>query len=200
MVLSGATKSEFLNRYSKYRIIQMYAHAIDSGKTGEPVIYFADSALYLSELLGEDKPVSNLIVLSACESARGRLYKGEGVFSFNRGFAALGIPSSVSNLWSVDDKATYRLTELFYKYLAMGMPMDVSLQKAKIEFMETGTLASQLPYYWAAAVLIGKTNAIEFDKSFSWETGMSVFVILFLVSVLIYLGIIKNKKENYQST
>ena len=198
MVLSGATKAEFLNRYSKYRIIQMYAHAIDSGKTGEPVIYFADSALNLSELLGEDKPVSNLIVLSACESARGRLYKGEGVFSFNRGFAALGIPSSVSNLWSVEDKATYRLTELFYKYLAMGMPMDVSLQKAKIEFIETGTLESQLPYYWAAAVLIGKTNAIEFGRSFSWGTSIWVLVILFFLSILIYLGIIKNKKENHQ--
>ena len=94
---------------------------------------------YLSELLGENKPETRLIVLSACETGTGKLFKGEGIFSFNRGFAAMGIPSSVSNLWSVDDKSTYRLTELFYKWLALDIPVDLALQKAKIEFIETSS-------------------------------------------------------------
>jgi CHAT domain-containing protein len=59
------------------------------------------------------------------------LYHGEGIFSFKSGFAALGIPSSVTNLWSVDDKSTYKITELFYKYLAKGLPLDIALQNAK---------------------------------------------------------------------
>ena len=147
----------------------MYTHASDTSDNNEPVIFFADSALYLSELIPENKPSTQLIVLSACETANGQLYQGEGVFSFNRGFAALGIPSSVSNLWSVDDKSTYKLTELFYKYLAKGMPLDIALQTAKKEFIQTSSKEYSLPYYWAAPVLVGKTDAIQLNNNFSWR-------------------------------
>ncbi|HET7003357.1 MAG TPA: CHAT domain-containing tetratricopeptide repeat protein [Puia sp.] len=196
LVLSDATRGEFMSRYSKYRIIQLYTHAVDSGKNGEPVIYFFDSALNLSALLGEDKPVTRLVVLSACESAKGKLFKGEGVFSFNRGFAALGIPSSISNLWSVDDRATYRLTEFLYKYISSGLPIDVALQKAKLEFLETAEKNNQLPYYWAATILIGKTNEIDTSTAFPWKTLIWFIAALTFVSGLIFFRIeIKNKNN-----
>jgi CHAT domain-containing protein len=102
-----ATRNNFLNEFYKYKVIQLYTHATDSGYTGEPMIYFSDSALALSDLLPEKRPATVLIVLSACQTASGKLYNGEGVFSFNRQFAALGIPSSVSNLWQVDNQSTY---------------------------------------------------------------------------------------------
>ena len=106
----------------------------------DPVIYFSDSALYLSSLIPDRKPVTQLVVLSACETANGKLYRGEGIFSFNRGFAALGIPAAISNLWSVDNESTYQITELFYKYLSQGLPTDIALQKAKLEFINTTVL------------------------------------------------------------
>ncbi len=105
--------------------------ASDSSSRGEPVIYFADSALYLSELVGENKAATQLIVLSACETATGKEYKGEGVFSFNRGFAALGIPAAISSLWSVDNKSTYRITELFYKWLSQGAAYRHSIAESE---------------------------------------------------------------------
>src|SRR4030095_16553196 len=147
MAFKAASKNSFLQNFPAYQVIQLYTHASDSGNTGEPEIYFADSVLRLSELLSEKKPFAKLIVLSACETGTGQLHQGEGVFSFNRGFAALGIPSSVSNLWSVDNVSTYRLTELFYKYLARGLPMDDALQKAKLEFIEKSSKEKSLPYY-----------------------------------------------------
>ena len=91
---SHASRNNFMKLFDGYRIIQLYTHAADSSSSGEPVIYFCDSALYLSELIPEKKPATRLIVLSACETGNGKLYQGEGVFSFNRGFAALGIPAS----------------------------------------------------------------------------------------------------------
>jgi CHAT domain-containing protein len=112
----------------------LYTHSSDSSGRGEPVIYFADSALYLSDLISEYKPLARLIVLSACETGAGKVYNGEGVFSFNRGFAAIGIPAAITNLWSVENASTYKLTELFYKYLTRGIPSDIALQKAKLEF------------------------------------------------------------------
>ena len=104
---SQASRNNFMKLFDDYKIIQLYTHASDSSSSGEPVIYFYDSALYLSELIPEKRPATRLIVLSACETGKGKLYQGEGVFSFNRGFAALGIPGSVINLWAVENEATY---------------------------------------------------------------------------------------------
>jgi CHAT domain-containing protein/tetratricopeptide (TPR) repeat protein len=194
LVFGQATRSGFMKQFSKYKVIQLYTHAADSGRNGEPVLYFSDSALYLSELVGEDKPVTRLIVLSACETGRGKLYNGEGVFNFNRGFAALGIPSSITNLWSVDDRSTYLLTELFYKYLAKEMPIDIALQKAKIEFIKTASKESRLPYFWAASILVGNNNSLELRRPISWETKTTFIVFLALILLLICLVVIAIRK------
>ncbi|HEX5026763.1 MAG TPA: CHAT domain-containing tetratricopeptide repeat protein [Agriterribacter sp.] len=168
-VTSHASRNNFLQQFSQYQIIQLYSHASDSSSNNEPVIYFADSALYLSELVNEYKPLTQLVVLSACETGKGKNYQGEGVFSFNRGFAALGIPAAVANLWSVDNTSTYRLTELFYKWLTKGLPTDIALQKAKLEFLETASKEKSMPYYWAGPVLIGKADVINMHTSYSWK-------------------------------
>ena len=194
LVFADATKAGFMNHYSKYKVIQLYTHADASGRNNEPVIYFADSTLNLSDLLGEDKPLTQLIVLSACESGTGKLFKGEGVFSLNRGFAALGIPSSISNLWTVDDQSTYRLTELFYKYLARNMAVDLALQKAKIEFIKTASKENQLPYYWAASILIGPSNALALEKIKPWNTLVLEALVLVILALLVYAGMRQKKK------
>ncbi len=168
LIAGKASKNNFLQNYSQYKIIQLYAHSADSSTNDEPVIYFADSALYLSDLIPEGKPVSRLIVLSACETGNGKLYRGEGVFSFNRGFAALGIPACITNLWSVDNKSTYEITELFYKYLAAGMPLDMALQKAKLEYIGSGSKDKSLPYYWAATIIAGRTDPIDVSVKSHW--------------------------------
>ena len=165
-VESQASRNNFMGQFSQCRIIQLYTHSADSSINNEPVIYFADSALYLSDLISEYKPLTRLVVLSACETARGKIYQGEGVFSFNRGFAALGIPAAITNLWSVDSKSTYELTELFYKYLADGFPTDVALQKAKLDFIQNGDKEKGLPYYWAATILVGNAEVIQLNHSF----------------------------------
>jgi hypothetical protein len=183
MVKNQATRANFLDHFSDYTIIQLYTHASDSSFRQEPVIYFMDSALYLSQLMSATKPKARLIVLAACETARGRLYLGEGIFSFNRGFAALGIPAAMSNLWSVDNQSTYRLTELFYQYLARGFPTDSALQKAKLEFISTASKTRQFPYYWAATLLIGKSEVIGLPKATSF-----FFFWILLAGILLSAG------------
>ncbi len=191
LALAAASKNNFMREFPTYRVIQLYTHALDNINAGEPEIFFADSVLQLSELMNERRPCTKIIVLSACETGTGEWYRGEGVFSFNRGFAALGIPSSVTNLWSIDNRSTYRLTELFYYYLAKGMDLDIALQKAKLQFMETGSAEDKIPYFWAAAILAGKTNAIEFDSNNEWINilpwlGVAVLMLTFFMIWLTY--------------
>ena len=165
----NASTKNFLQQFPNYKILQLYTHASDTSNQKEPVIYFADGQLYLSDLIPEKPPVTRLVVLSACETGIGKLYQGEGIFSFNRGFAAFGVPSAISTLWAIDETATYRLTENFYKHLAKNLPIDVALQKAKLEFLQNASMKQKLPYYWAAIVLVGKTDSIYFNESTSWE-------------------------------
>ncbi len=181
LIAENASRSNFLQQFHRYKIIQLYTHATDSGYNAEPMIYFRDSALLLSDLIYESSPATRLIVLSACETGTGKLYLGEGVFSFSRGFAALGIPSSVTNLWQVDNESTYRLTELFYKWLAKELPVDVALQKAKLEFIKTATREKQLPYYWAAPVLTGRSDAISINKPLAWKWMAGLFCVCAIV-------------------
>jgi len=164
-----ATRSSFMNHFPNFDVIQLYTHATDSSERGEPAIYFSDSTLYLSELIADNKPATRLIVLSACETAGGKFYQGEGVFNFNRGFAAIGIPASITNLWSVNAEATYKITELFYEYLAKGIPTDVALQKAKIDFIRTANGEMKLPNYWAAAILAGKVDQFKIEGGWNWK-------------------------------
>lgn len=189
MVGLQASRNEFLDDFSDYKVVQLYTHASDSSTDtsghNEPVIYFADAALYLSDLIPREKPVTRLIVLSACETARGKVYQGEGVFNFNRGFAALGIPSSVTNLWEVQNETTYRLTESFYKYMSKGEPLDVALQKAKLEFFQQTSQEKTLPYYWAAAIMMGNTDPIEKKGSIPWVWIACAVAIVF-ISIVLY--------------
>jgi len=179
-----ATKYNFLSRLHEYQICQLYTHATERGSTNEPLIYFSDSVLYLSDLIMDDLPSTRLVVLSACETALGRLYKGEGIFSFNRGFAAIGIPAAVTTLWSVESESTYHITELFYKYLSKGQPTDIALQNAKLEYLKTESKEKTLPYYWAGHILTGKTQKIEFSNNNSWKwvgTGLGLALVISLV-------------------
>ena len=192
---ANATRKNFLQSYYRYKIIQLYTHASDSGFYQEPVIYFADSALLLSDLMYEANPATNLIVLSACETGTGKLYEGEGVFGFNRGFAALGIPTAISNLWQVEDQSTYKLTELFYQYLSSGLPVDVALQKAKLDFIKTSTKEKQLPYYWAGPVLTGKTDAIQLSSSYAW-----IYIVgAVLLGGIVFVSVRNLRRKNVKS-
>lgn len=181
-----ASRNNFLQHFADYRIIQLYTHAMDNMDKGEPVIYFADSSLYLSDLVSDKKPATSLVVLSACETGTGKFHQGEGVFSFNRGFAALGIPAAITSLWKAEDKKTYMLTNLFYKYLAAGEPADVALQHAKLEFMATGSKANTLPYYWAVPVLTGKVTVIPGQTTIAWWLVLPAIAMGMIVLVLLY--------------
>ena len=159
-----ATKAQFMRYAPNSRVIQLFTHAdADSTEAIEPRIYFHDAALRLSELTQADRFAAQLLVLSACKTGVGQNQRGEGVFSLARGFAALGIPSTITTLWSVEDQPTYELTKLFYNYLDQGLPKDEALQRAKLDWLNQGDAADALPSQWAGMILVGDTAPLAMD-------------------------------------
>lgn len=169
VLLTGpaATRRAFVGQASQYRVIQLFTHADADSSGREPVIYFADSTLRLSELETGSLPNVELLGLSACKTGVGTARQGEGVFSLARGFASLGVPSILPTLWSVESRATYDLTERFYEYCAEGLPKDVALQRARLDYLQTADRSGSLPDHWAGLILVGNSEPLEIHR-FRW--------------------------------
>lgn len=99
---------------------------------------------------------ANLVVLSACQTGKGKLEKGEGVSGLSRAFLYAGAESVLVSLWNINDKSTAQFMTYFYKYLTRGDSKVQALRLAKIKMIQS---KYSHPYYWAAFVLIGDFNS-----------------------------------------
>ncbi|GAB4033543.1 hypothetical protein GCM10028809_35790 [Spirosoma gilvum] len=188
-----ATREAFLSKASTARIIHLFTHAVADSTDQEPKLYFADSTLKLSDLSDGALPNAKLIVLAACKTGIGANQRGEGVFSLARGFAALGVPSVLTTLWSVENEATYRLTDLFYTYLDQGLTKDIALQRAKQDWLKTAEGAGQLPNYWAGLIIVGDAEPMVTNFVGLWV----ILPILLLSSVGLWLW--RKRKQQSQA-
>ncbi len=101
---------------------------------------------------------SDLCVLSACDTARGKVYATEGVEGFVRAFLFAGAPRVIVSLWKVDDRATQALMTKFYELwnpigLKIGLPAATALRQAQA-FVRAQEKWKE-PVFWAAWQLWG---------------------------------------------
>ena len=63
---------------------------------------------------------ADLVVLSACETARGEMSRGEGIVGLTSAFLFAGSDSVVASLWNVNDESTSIFMEDFYRGLRLS--------------------------------------------------------------------------------
>jgi len=95
---------------------------------------------------------ASLVVLSACQTGRGTLEKGEGLLGLPRVFFYIGAKSVIAALWPINDRSTSMFMKEFYSGLCRGLSKSRALREAKLSM-----LRSQFshPFFWAAFVLNG---------------------------------------------
>jgi CHAT domain-containing protein len=161
-----ATIENFRQRAGRYGKIHLATHAQANTAAGNfSFIVLADGAggydsLFVNDLYGL-RLRAELVVLSACETGVGTVYKGEGVISLARGFLYAGAGSIITTLWSINDQANSLLMEQFYEEIRAGKPKDQALRDAKINRIENADALAAHPAYWAAFVPIGDMNVMD---------------------------------------
>jgi len=154
-----ATEEHFKTNAKNYQIIHVASHAYSSAKNPElSGIFFNsnsnklnDGYLFKNELSAIDLK-ADLVVLSACQSGKGKIEAFEGAIALSRAFYAQGVSNIISSLWKVDDKNTMLLMKYFYIYLHDKHSYSKALQLAKIKCINN----NMLPIDWAGFTLIGE--------------------------------------------
>ncbi|MCX7023616.1 MAG: CHAT domain-containing protein [Spirochaetes bacterium] len=138
-----------------------YARLVE-GTTG------ADGSLLAAEIVGL-KLKADLVVLSACETAEGKLTATEGVVGLVQSWMTAGANGVVASLWPVDDEGTRLFMTLFHAKLAKGVAPADALRETQelvrgggwktapwnaLVPWARGDYAS--PFYWAAFQYWGK--------------------------------------------
>jgi CHAT domain-containing protein len=97
---------------------------------------------------------SELVVLSACQTALGKDIRGEGLVGLTRGFMYAGAKRVVASLWKVDDAATAEFMRRFYQsVLKKKLSAAAALRQTQNEMREVPRFRS--PYFWAGFTLQG---------------------------------------------
>ncbi len=193
-----ATVGRFREKAVEYNIIHLAAHAILSDSLPE----YSGIAFTAGRDDGEDNYLesyelsnlelsADLAVLSACQTAFGPWQNGEGLISLARSFRLAGIQNIIASQWPIDDENTAQIMELFYLKLKSGLPKDMALQQAQVEFFESSVYSH--PAFWAAYTLWGD------DKVLTWKsenrTRMIIAVSSLLALLIIFFTSRRNKKE-----
>jgi len=116
------------------------------------------------------------VVLSACNTARGRI-TAEGVVGLARGFLLAGAAATVVSLWSVDDRSTAALMEQMYFHLVDGFTVPQALRLAMLRLARRPALEQTLqseepssadglrvewkrPVHWAGFLVMGASTRL----------------------------------------
>lgn len=155
-----ANKSLFKSKkLDEYAYIHMATHAFVNEQTPAlSGILLApgendNGILYLNEIYSL-KLNAELVVLSACDTGLGSLYRGEGMIGFTRAFIYAGAANIMVSLWKVSDRPTAELMISFYNKYMRGASKTESLRDAKLAMINNPATAD--PKNWAAFVLAGK--------------------------------------------
>jgi CHAT domain-containing protein/Tfp pilus assembly protein PilF len=160
-----ATETTVAQQMPEARIIHLSTHGLleygnpqDSGARDVPgAIALSpsskDDGLLTSAEILQMKLKAELVVLSACDTGRGRI-TGDGVIGLSRSLITAGVPSVIVSLWSVPDAPTADLMSEFYRQWQQNPDKAKALRQAMLITMQN----HPNPRDWAAFTLIGESE------------------------------------------
>ena len=152
-----ATKKNVLEQMQSATVLHFATHGLLDTIQGDipGAIALApsgmDNGFLTSGEIFDLKLKADLVVLSACDTGRGKI-TGDGVLGLSRSFVAAGVPSAVVSLWAVGDHSTSILMNHFYRNLRTSPNKASALRQAMLSTMKQ----YPNPIDWAAFTLVGE--------------------------------------------
>jgi CHAT domain-containing protein/Tfp pilus assembly protein PilF len=160
----AANETAVLSRIPQAKIIHLATHGIlNNFQALKSAIALApsgkdDGLLTAEEILNfKQKLKADLVVLSACDTGRGRI-TGDGVIGLSRSLFIAGTPSVIVSLWAVPDAPTAELMTEFYKNLYKNKNRLDKAQALRMAMLKMKDKYSDSPRKWAAFTLIGESK------------------------------------------
>jgi CHAT domain-containing protein len=153
---------------SRYRILHFATHGFLDGANplyshvvlSQAASDSAEDGLLEAREIMKMNLQADIAVLSACDSARGRISSGEGVMGMAWALFAAGVPTTVVSQWSVESTSTAKLMIDFHRSLRAANPNPghiggsaESLRQAALAMLKTPAYSH--PLFWAPFIVLG---------------------------------------------
>jgi CHAT domain-containing protein/Tfp pilus assembly protein PilF len=145
----------------KYRVVHFATHGVLNDHS--PLYSYLllspgensgeDGLLEAWELMEMDLK-AEIVVLSACETARGYVGNGEGMIGMTWALFVAGVPTTVASQWKVPSETTARLMVAFHRN-AKQVSKAEAWRKAALEMINDPRYRMK-PFYWAGFVVMGE--------------------------------------------
>lgn len=164
---ADAAESRFKAEAGRYNVLHLATH----GEVNDANPMYSYVLLARDEGSGEDGLLeaweltemdlkSALVVLSACETGRGRVGKGEGMIGLSWALFVAGSPSAVVSQWKVESRSTTALMLDFHHQLLRGggtgrarTSKAEALRRAALKLLRSAEYRH--PFYWAGFIPVG---------------------------------------------
>nr|MCU0239381.1 CHAT domain-containing protein [Pyrinomonadaceae bacterium] len=154
-----ATETALKNELGKANILHLAVHGkLDETEPMRSSIILTkdaqnDGNFEIEEIINQTKS-PELVILSACSTNNGQVFKGEGLLSLSWAFLVAGSKNVIGTQWDIDDKATAEQMNLFHQNYSKNVSIAKSLQTAIVKQIGKKGIQNH-PYYWAGFVSVG---------------------------------------------
>lgn len=158
-----------------------HGHLSESAPLQSALLLANGEQLTLEALMGI-RLEADLVVLSACDTARGARTGGDDVLGLTRGLIAGGTKSAIVSLWAVNDNSTALLMGYFYQCLKKGISpanalrlaqhylaqLDMVQQSEALHGLERALSNSALASRDIAGFNNGQTDEVDYRHPYYW--------------------------------
>lgn len=158
----AASEGRWKQESGKYSILHLATHGILNSSSplyshlvlAHPASETNEDGLLEAWEIMQSDLSADLVVLSACETALGRIGAGEGMIGLSWAFFAAGARATVVSQWKVESQSTAELMLAFHRNLRKGIARHEALRLAAVSLSKNPRYRH--PFYWAGFVLIGE--------------------------------------------